>query len=60
MRERAFGSVAGGLMIDGRERKPKDFETKLAWAKSVFGPTRPDIIGMQEIYDDSIQKALED
>lgn len=52
--------VAGGVMIDGRKRKPKDFETKLAWAKSVFGPTRPDIIGLQEIYDDSIQKALED
>ncbi|MBC8069305.1 MAG: endonuclease/exonuclease/phosphatase family protein [Deltaproteobacteria bacterium] len=52
--------VADGELIDGRKRKPRDFETKLAWAKSVFGATRPHIIGMQEIYDDSIQKAFED
>ncbi|MFZ5896442.1 MAG: endonuclease/exonuclease/phosphatase family protein [Myxococcota bacterium] len=49
---------AGGTMIDGRVRQPRDFQSKLAWAKHLFGSIKPDVVAMQEIYDRSIEEVF--
>ena len=49
---------AGGQIIGGATRSPRDFETKLAWARQLFGSTKPHIVGLQEIYDDSITQVF--
>jgi endonuclease/exonuclease/phosphatase family metal-dependent hydrolase len=41
----------GGVMIDGKNRKEGDYNSKMAWAQQLFSTTKPDIIGLQEIYD---------
>lgn len=50
--------AANGVMIGGNKRSPKDFQTKLAWAKALFGSTKPAIVAMQEVYDNTVEEVF--
>ena len=41
----------GGIKIDGKKWTRQQHLSKLTWARQIFASTRPDVIGLQEVYD---------